>query len=98
MTLDQLEPLLKAISAQGFSLPQARLLLLLKSGRLSMTEIAKKMGYSTAASTGSVDKSERDGLVIRAHSTDDRRAIHVALTEAGRTKLKGLEVSIKSVN
>src|SRR5438093_5611499 len=39
---------------------------------LSMSEIAKKMGHTTAAATGLVDRLETLGYVKRAHSTDDR--------------------------
>ena len=51
--------------------------------RLSMSEIAKKMGHSTAASTGLVDRLETLGYLKRAHATDDRRKIMVQITRAG---------------
>lgn len=50
---------------------------------LSMSEIAKKMGHTNAASTGLVDRLETLGYVKRTHSTDDRRKIMVQITKEG---------------
>ncbi len=50
---------------------------------VSMSEIAEKMGHTTAAATGLVDRIEKLGLAKRAHAVDDRRKIFVHSTEAG---------------
>ena len=50
---------------------------------LSMTDIAKKMGHSTAAATGLVDRLEKLGYVERIHAADDRRKVMVQITEKG---------------
>ncbi len=50
---------------------------------LSMTDIAKKMGHSTAAATGLVDRIEKLGYVQRIHAADDRRKVMVQITEKG---------------
>lgn len=51
---------------------------------LTMSSIAKKMGHSTAASTGLVDKLEELGYVERGHAPNDRRKIIVRITAQGR--------------
>ena len=48
-----------------------------------MTDIAKKMGHSTAAATGLVDRIEKLGYVERIHASDDRRKIMVRITSKG---------------
>ena len=48
-----------------------------------MTDIAKKMGHSTAAATGLVDRIEKLGYVERAHASEDRRKIMVRITSKG---------------
>ena len=50
---------------------------------LSMTDIAKKMGHSTAAATGLVDRLEKLGYVRRIHAADDRRKVMVQITRKG---------------
>jgi len=50
---------------------------------LTMTEIASKMGHTTAAATGLVDRLENLGHVRRMHSSDDRRKIEVSITPSG---------------
>ena len=50
---------------------------------LTMTDIAKKMGHSTAAATGLVDRIEKLGYVERSHGAEDRRKIMVRITSKG---------------
>ena len=48
-----------------------------------MSDIAKKMGHSTAAATGLVDRLEKLGYVERVHAAEDRRKIMVRITSQG---------------
>src|SRR5690606_38236079 len=50
---------------------------------LTMTDISKKMGHSTAAATGVVDRLEKLGYVQRLHAADDRREVMVQTTGKG---------------
>jgi DNA-binding MarR family transcriptional regulator len=50
---------------------------------LTMTDVAKKMGHSTAAATGLVDRIEKLGYVERTHASEDRRKIMVRITSKG---------------
>jgi len=50
---------------------------------MSMTEVANRMGHTTAAATGMVDRLENLGYVRREHASDDRRKILVGITENG---------------
>ncbi len=50
---------------------------------LTMTDVSKKMGHSTAASTGLVDRLEKLGYVQRLHAADDRRKVMVQITKKG---------------
>jgi DNA-binding MarR family transcriptional regulator len=50
---------------------------------LSMSEIAHRMGNTTAAATGLVDRLENLDYVERAHATDDRRKVLVHITARG---------------
>ena len=66
------------------SFPQFFLLAYLSSEEyLTMSDIAKKMGHSTAAATGLVDRLEKLAYVERVHAAEDRRKIMVRITQKG---------------
>jgi len=66
------------------SFPQFFLLTYLSSeDYLTMSDIAKKMGHSTAAATGLVDRLEKLSYVERVHAAEDRRKIMVRITSKG---------------
>ena len=74
----------KELARGNVSFPQYVLLGFLSSKcQLTMTEIARKMGHTTAAATGLVDRLEKLGFVKRLHAKDDRRKIMVQITVAG---------------
>jgi DNA-binding MarR family transcriptional regulator len=76
----------KELARGNVSFPQYLLLGFLSQQKsLSMSEIAGKMGHSTAAATGLVDRLEKLGYVRRAHGADDRRKIMVQITAEGST-------------
>ncbi len=71
---------------------------LAKEEYLTMTDIAKKMGHSTAAATGLVDRLEKLGYVQRLHAAEDRRKVMVQITRKGIELVKRLrDVIAKSV-
>ena len=66
------------------SFPQFFLLTYLSSeDYLTMSDIAKKMGHSTASATGLVDRLEKLSYVERVHASEDRRKIMVRITSKG---------------
>ncbi len=68
----------------NLSFPQFFLLTYLSNeDYLTMSAIAKKMGHSTAAATGLVDRLEKLGFVERVHAAEDRRKIMVRITNGG---------------
>lgn len=72
------------LSKGNISYPQFFLLAYLSSEEyLTMTDIAKKMGHSTAAATGLVDRLEKLTYVERVHAAEDRRKIMVRITQKG---------------
>jgi DNA-binding MarR family transcriptional regulator len=56
-------------------------------GRLKMNEIAEAIVHSSGGTTRLIDRIEEAGLVMRQNCPSDRRAIHVAITDAGNAKL-----------
>ena len=68
----------------NISFPQFFLLTYLSSEEyLTMSDIAKKMGHSTAAATGLVDRLEKLSYVERVHAVEERRKIMVRITPKG---------------
>ena len=74
----------KELNKGNVSFPQFFLLgYLANEDFLTMTDISKKMGHSTAAATGLVDRREKLGYVQRLHAQDDRRKVMVQITRKG---------------
>ncbi len=79
----------------SISFPQFFLLTYLSSEEyLTMSDIAKKMGHSTAAATGLVDRLEKLGYVERVHAAEDRRKIMVRITSKGVELVSRLRAEI----
>lgn len=57
---------------------------------LTMSELSRMLLVSNGNATAVVDRLEDDGLVRRIPSAHDRRTVHVALTEEGRTSFEHL--------
>ncbi len=74
----------KELSRGNVSFPQYCLLGFLREQKeLTMSEIAQRMGHSTAAATGLIDRLENLGHVRRTHGRDDRRKVLVQITTTG---------------
>ena len=66
------------------------------SKELTMTDIARKMGHSTAAATGLVDRLEKLGYMERTHAIDDRRKVLVRITSQGLQLVSRLRDELQS--
>lgn len=75
------------LDAQGLTHAGWQVLLALGEGGLTQREVAERCYVTSATVTGVVDTLERDGLVERERSTEDRRVVRVRLTGEGRTRL-----------
>jgi len=74
----------KELDRGNVSFPQYHLLgFLSQQEHLTMTDIAQRMGHTTAAATGLVDRLEKLGHAKRVHAKDDRRKILVSITPSG---------------
>lgn len=87
------------LSARGaehdLSLTQIRLLGVLWDRRPGMQQLAAILGLDKSSASGLVDRAERRGLVRRAGSEHDGRAVTVALTPKGRRLASRLGVSVQ---
>jgi DNA-binding MarR family transcriptional regulator len=76
------------------SIVQVRLLGILRDREPGMFELATYMGLDKSSMTGLVTRAEGRGLVRRFGREDDRRAVHVAITAAGRKLVGVLEKQV----
>ena len=76
------------LDSQGLTHAGWQVVQVLASGDgLTQREVAERCYVTSATVTGVVDTLERDGLVERERSTEDRRVVRVRLTKAGRKRL-----------
>lgn len=70
-------------AAYDLSLTQLRVLGILRDRRVRMSALADHLGLERSTMSGLVDRAEARGLVLRAPSPGDRRAIDVFLSADG---------------
>ena len=58
--------------------------LLEQIGDLSLSELSDKIRAQNSTVTGIIDRMEREGLVTRERSKEDRRVVYIKLTTKGR--------------
>ena len=76
--------LCKELAPGNVSFPQFFLLAALDQKEiLTMSAIAQKMGHTTAAASGLVDRLENLGYVVRSTAREDRRKVMVCITAKG---------------
>ncbi len=76
--------LCKELAPGNVSFPQFFLLAFLDQKEvLTMSAIAQKMGHTTAAASGLVDRLENLDYVVRSSAPEDRRKVMVCITEKG---------------
>ena len=63
-----------------------------RHGSITMSRIAELLDVSVSNATGLIDRIEERGLVERARVPDDRRVVHVQLTDKGRQTLHEVEL------
>ena len=61
-----------------------------ESGPLTVGALAEKLSATAATTTAIVGRLEMHGCVERARSTEDRRQVHVNVTEAASARVKEL--------
>ena len=71
-------------AAHDLSLTQMRVLGILRDRRLRMAELAAFLGLEKSTMSGLVERAERRGLLARAKSAGDGRAVDVFMTTEGR--------------
>jgi DNA-binding MarR family transcriptional regulator len=69
----------------GLTGPQLAVVKMLEPvGKLSLSELSERIRARNSTVTGIIDRMEREGLVERRRSEQDRRVVHIVLTRQGR--------------
>ena len=72
-------------SEYGLTGPQLAVLKMLEPvGKLSLSELSWRIKSKNSTVTGIIDRMAREGWVTRQRSAEDRRVVHISLTEQGR--------------
>ena len=73
--------------------PQLTVLKLLEQiGDMSLSDLSGRIRAQNSTVTGIIDRMERDGLVLRERSKEDRRVVFIRLTSKGRKVATDTEV------
>jgi len=73
--------------------PQLTVLKMLEGlGDLSLSELSERIRAQNSTVTGIIDRMERESLVVRARSTEDRRVVKIKLTDKGSKIARAIAV------
>lgn len=61
-------------------------------GDLSLSELSERIRAQNSTVTGIIDRMEREGLVVRERSKEDRRVVYIRLTSKGRRLAEAVPV------
>ena len=71
----------KSFENSGLTLPQGMVIhTLIQHGEMKITELSKRTNLSNSTISGIVDRLEKQQLVIRTRSEEDRRIVYVKVT------------------
>jgi len=85
--------LARITAEHDLSIIQTRLLGVLRDRTPSMNALASHLELDKSSVTGLVDRAEQRGLVRRKASVEDRRAVEVSITPAGRKLVQRVEAA-----
>ena len=79
--------------AQNLTGPQLTVVKMLQHlGDLSLSELSERIRAGNSTVSGIIDRMEREELVKRVRSKEDRRVVHIKLTEKGRELAKSVPI------
>jgi len=91
------DPLAELTEVHGFTPAQVHAMGWLGlDGAMSMGQLAKLLGVTEKTVTGVVDRLENSGMVERVRDAEDRRIIHVQLTDKGRAEFHRMHERVLS--
>lgn len=80
----------------GLTAPQILLMQTIRDGGdMTLGEVANQMSLSQATVTTIVDRLEKRGLVFRERSTEDKRKVHVYLTDTAFNTLREAPIPLQ---
>nr|WP_078490105.1 MarR family transcriptional regulator [Streptomyces sp. SPB78] len=77
------------------TLTQLRVLGIVRDRQPRMSDLAAFLGLDKSTLSGLVDRAERRGLLTRGPSPDDKRAVVVLITDAGRQLTQRLYTQVQ---
>lgn len=69
--------------------PQGMIIgILTHHGEMKITDLSEKLGLSVSTVSGIIDRLEKQGMVLRLRSKDDRRVVYVKVADEFKEKAK----------
>ena len=64
--------------------------LLYRRGEVNMTEVADYIHVPLNTATGIINRMEKNGVIVRTRSAEDRRVVHISFSEKGTVQFDAL--------
>lgn len=77
------------------SIPQYHAIMVIRQqGQITMTELSERLGVSPPSASAMVDRLVAKGILVREHSSKDRRKVVVRVSPEARKNIEGVEETI----
>ncbi len=77
------------------SLPQKNMMMIIRrQDKVAMTDLANQLGVSPSSASAMVDRLVEKKILVREHSTEDRRKVVVRISDEAMSMMDGIEKNI----
>jgi MarR family transcriptional regulator, organic hydroperoxide resistance regulator len=82
----------KEFESMGLTMPQSMVIgMLIKSGTMKVSELSEALGFTNSTTSGILDRLEKQDIIRRERTPEDRRVVYITITDTFKEKHNGFE-------
>jgi DNA-binding MarR family transcriptional regulator len=82
----------KEFESMGVTMPQSLVIgMLIKRGTMKVSELSEALGFTNSTTSGILDRLEKQDIIRRARTPEDRRVVYITITDTFKEKHNGFE-------
>ncbi|MZQ98055.1 MAG: MarR family transcriptional regulator [Acidaminobacter sp.] len=82
----------KEFESMGVTMPQSMVIgTLIKGGTMKVSELSEALGFTNSTTSGILDRLEKQDIIRRERTPEDRRVVYITITDTFKEKHNGFE-------
>lgn len=82
----------KEFESMGVTMPQSMVIgMLIKRGTMKVSDLSEALGFTNSTTSGILDRLEKQDIIRRERTPEDRRVVYITITDAFKEKHNGFE-------